>query len=201
MPEKVKAEPRLLSAKEIKKLIAKAEGPFETILLKLALTGMRINEVLGLRVEDIDFGEKIIQVTQFAYNGTLGTPKSKASEGNIPLPTTLEELLCKHLAPEHYRKTPLGVLFANRRLGPYSNNKVRAKDLRPLLEILGMKQVGFHATRPGVASELINRGTPITVARELMRHSDGRVTLGIYGRAMGDAQRKAVEKLTKKMIA
>jgi integrase len=153
MPEKMRSKPRFLSAKEIKKLIAKAEEPFKTILLPLALAGMRINEVLGLHVEDIDFEEKFIHVTKSAYNGTLGTPKSKASEANILLSTTLEEALRKHLASEHYRENLLGVLFANRRLGSYSDNKLRAKSLRPLLKFLGMKQVGFHAIRHTVASE------------------------------------------------
>ena len=120
---------------------------------------------------------------------------------NILLSTTLEEALRKHLASKHYRKNPLGVLFANRRLRPYSDSKLRAKNLRPLLKFLGMKQVGFHAIRYGVASELINSGAPITVERDHRRHSDVRVTLGIYGHVIGDAQRKAVEKLAKKMIA
>jgi hypothetical protein len=34
-----------------------------------------------------------------------------------------------------------------------------------------------------------------------MRHSDVRLTLGIYGHVIGDARRKAVEKLAKKIIA
>ena len=68
------------------------------------------------------------------------------------------------------------VLFANRRLRPYSDNKLREKHLRPLLKSLGMKAVGFHAIRHGVASELINSGTPITAVRDQMRHSDVRVT-------------------------
>lgn len=56
----------------------------------LALTGMRINEVLGLRVEDVDFENKLIHIRKSAYNGTLGTPKSDASAADIPLP----ELAC-----------------------------------------------------------------------------------------------------------
>ena len=60
-----------------------------------------------------------------------------------------------------------------------------------------MKPVGFHAIRHGVASELINSGTPITAVRDQMRHSDVRVTLGIYGHVIGNAQRKAVEGLSR----
>jgi site-specific recombinase XerD len=107
----------------------------------------------------------------------------------------------KHLKSKHYRENSLGVLFANRRLRPYSDNKLREKRLRPLLKSLGMKAVGFHAVRHGVASELINSGTPITVVRDQMRHSDVRVTLGIYGHVIGNAQRKAVDSLSRTMVA
>ncbi len=199
LPPKEKAKPRFLTGREIKKLIAASRGVFRTILLVLALTGMRINEVLGLRVEDVDFENKLIHVTKSAYNGTLGTPKSDASAAAIPLSATLAKELRKHLASKYYRDSPLGVLFANRRLRPFSDNKLREKNLRPLLRSLGMKSVGFHAIRHGVASELINSGTPIVVVRDQMRHSDVRVTLGIYGHVIGNARRKAVDVLSQVM--
>jgi FAD/FMN-containing dehydrogenase len=75
--------------------------------------------------------------------------------------------------------------------------KLREKHLRPLLKSLDMKAVGFHAIRHGVASELTNSGTPITAVRDQMRHSDVRVTLGIYGHVIGNTQRKAVEGLSR----
>ena len=201
LPEKEKPKPKFLSGREIKKLIKASRGVFRTILMVLALSGMRINEVLGLRVEDIDFENRVIHVTKSAYNGTLGTPKSAASAADIPLSATLAKEIRKHLKSKRYRENPLGILFANNRLRPYSDNKLREKHLHPLLKALGMKQVGFHAIRHGVASELINSGTPITVVRDQMRHSDVRVTLGIYGHVIGNAQRKAVDSLSRMMVA
>ena len=200
LPEKEKAKPRVLSGQEIKKLIKSSRGVFRTILMVLALTGLRINEVLGLRVEDIDFENRVIHVTKSAYNGTLGTPKSAASVADIPLSAALAKELRKHLKSKRFRENPLGVLFANNRLRPYSDNKLREKHLRPLLKSLGMKAVGFHAIRHGVASELINSGTPITAVRDQMRHSDVRVTLGIYGHVIGNTQRRAVEGLSRTMF-
>jgi integrase len=197
MPPKEKAKPKFLSGKEIKKLIKASRGVLRTILIVLALTGMRINEVLGLRVEDVDFENKVIHVTKSAYNGNLGTPKSVASAADIPMSAALAKELRKHLKSKHYRKNPLAVLFANRCLRPYSDNKLREKHLRPLLKCLGMKAVGFHAIRHGVASELINSGAPITVVRDQMRHSDVRVTLQVYGHCIGNTQRKAVERLSR----
>lgn len=197
MPPKEKAKPQFLSGQEIKTLIKASRGVLRTILIVLALTGMRINEVLGLRVEDVDFENRVIHVTKSAYNGKLGTPKSVASAADVPLSAVLAKELRKHLKSKHFRENPLGVLFANRHLRPYSDNKLREKHLRPLLKSLDMKAVGFHAIRHGVASELINSGTPITAVRDQMRHSDVRVTLGIYGHVIGNTQRKAVEGLSR----
>lgn len=197
MPPKEKAKPQFLSGQEIKTLIKASRGVLRTILIVLALTGMRINEVLGLRVEDVDFENRVIHVTKSAYNGKLGTPKSVASAADIPLSAVLAKELRKHLKSKHFRENPLGVLFANRHLRPYSDNKLREKHLRPLLKSLDMKAVGFHAIRHGVASELINSGTPITAVRDQMRHSDVRVTLGIYGHVIGNTQRNAVEGLSR----
>jgi integrase len=47
--------------------------------------------------------------------------------------------------------------------------------------------------RHGAASALLADGaTPAVVQRQL-RHSDARVTLGLYGHVVGDQQRSAVE--------
>ncbi len=45
MPPKEKAKPQFLSGQEIKTLIKASRGVLRTILIVLALTGMRINEV------------------------------------------------------------------------------------------------------------------------------------------------------------
>jgi integrase len=52
---------------------------------------------------------------------------------------------------------------------------------------------GFHSMRHGAASSLLADGaTPAVVQRQL-RHSDARITLGIYGHVVGDEQRSAVQ--------
>lgn len=197
MPAKVKALPRFLTGAQIKRLIKEARGTFRTILLVLATTGMRINEVLALRIEDIDFEREVIHVrSSLDPKRELGTPKSKASIADVPLCGALARELKKYLKSKHYRENAMNLLFANRRMRPYADSKLREKCLQPLLRKLGMEQVGFHAIRHGVASELLNSGTPINVVRDQLRHSDVRITLGIYGHTIGDAQRKAVEGLS-----
>ena len=62
-----------------------------------------------------------------------------------------------------------------------------------MLEKLGVLRGGFRSLRRGAASALLAEGaTPAAVQKQL-RHSDPRVTLGIYERVIGNQQRDAVE--------
>jgi integrase len=54
--------------------------------------------------------------------------------------------------------------------------------------------------RHGAASSLLAAGvTPAVVQRQL-RHSDARITLGIYGHVVGDEQRNAVRNRSKRLV-
>ena len=54
--------------------------------------------------------------------------------------------------------------------------------------------------RHGAASSLLADGaTPAVVQRQL-RHSDARITLGIYGHVVGDEQRSAVQNRSTRLV-
>jgi integrase len=83
----------------------------------------------------------------------------------------------------------------NRRGRPYSANKVVQKALWPLLEKLNIPKCGLHAFRHMHSSLLLETGASPTVTQAQLRHSDARITLGVYGHVIGDSQRNAVEKV------
>jgi integrase len=191
----VRARVRCYSAEEMARMVSSADEPFSMICFILSVTGMRIGEVLALRVEDLDFKRKLINVRCSTYGGQLGTPKSAASIADLPMPSVLETRLRAYLASNQYRKNDLGLLFANRRGRPYSANKLREHKLHPLLCLLGMPLGGFHGFRHAVATEMIDSGAPITVVQAQLRHSDARITLGLYGHVIPESQRNAVTAL------
>jgi site-specific recombinase XerD len=54
---------RVLTVKEVEKLIGAAEKPVEAAIVEvLYATGMRVSELVKLRFEDVDFGERVIRV-------------------------------------------------------------------------------------------------------------------------------------------
>jgi integrase len=106
------------------------------------------------------------------------------------MPPQLEPRLLKYRAATVINN---GLLFVNRNGRPYSANKLREKQLHPLLKQLKIPRGGFHAARHGVTSEMLEGGVALTVVQRQLRHSNARITLGTYGHVVGNAQRRAVE--------
>jgi integrase len=197
--EGVKAEPRCFTDDEMRKMITAAPEPLSTILAVTAVLGLRIGETLALRRSDVDFAKHVIRIRQSvdAATRTIGGVKSKASSADLPMPKELEARLRTHLQ-RHDGKSDL--LFVNRHGRPFSANKLREKQLHPLLVRLGIPRGGFHAARHGATSALLADGaTPAVVQRQL-RHSDARITLGIYGHVVGDEQRSAVQNRSTRLV-
>jgi integrase len=197
--EGVKAEPRCFADGEMQKIIANAPEPLSTIVAVTAVLGLRIGETLALRQSDVDFAKHVIRIRQSldAATRTVGGVKSKASSADLPMPTELEARLRVHL---QRRESKTDLLFVNRRGRPFSANKLREKQLHPLLDALKIPRGGFHSMRHGAASSLLADGaTPAVVQRQL-RHSDARITLGIYGHVVGDEQRSAVQNRSARLV-
>jgi integrase len=145
-----------------------------------------------LRVSDIDFAKKIIRVRQSLDAATRKPQyvKSEASSADVPMPSQLASRLRKQLQM-HEGKSEL--LFVNRRGRPFSANKLREKQLHPLLVKLGIPRCGFHSMRHGATSALLADGATPAVVQKQLQHSDAHITLGIYGHVIGNQQRDAVE--------
>jgi integrase len=192
LPRRVKVKARSFTEDDMKRIVSSADEPLGTVCFVLASTGMRIGEVLALRLDDLDFKRQLIHVRSSVFAGKLGTPKSEASLAALPMPPALANRLKEFLASKEYRQNPLNLVFANRRLRPFSANKLREKKLRPLLTSLGIPLAGFHAFRHGVATTLIDRGASITTVGAQLRHSDPRITLELYAHVVPQSQRDAI---------
>jgi integrase len=95
-----------------------------------------------------------------------------------------------------WRPNPEGFLFLNRNGRPYAANKVVEYGLLPILDKLKIRRAGVHAFRHCHASLLMDVGANPIVTKTQMRHSDARVTLGIYNHVIGEPQRDAVDKVS-----
>jgi integrase len=190
----VKSEPRSFAVEEAGRIIAAAPEPFATIWALVSMLGLRIGEVLALRRSDLDFRYELIRVRQSIDSATRAVQacKSEVSAADIPMPPQLQIRLRNYLAT-HFRANDADLLFVNRCGRPYSANKLREKHLHPSLIRLGIPHGGFHAGGHGATSSMLEGGASPAVVQKQMRHSDARITLGVYGHVLGNAQRRAVE--------
>jgi integrase len=194
LPERgVKREVRCFTANEVRRILEAAKEPWRTMFAIAALLGLRAGEVLGLRTEDIDLPARTLNITQTAWYGQIQTTKTKESENSLPIPDALCELLRPHLSKP-------GLLFVNKVGRPYTAEKVVQKRLWPILEALKIQRAGFHAFRHAHASLLLEGGASPKVAQRQLRHSDARITLGIYAHLVEDSHREAVEKLASNLF-
>jgi integrase len=197
--EGVRKEPRSFTDDEVRRIIADAPEPLSTIVAVTALLGLRISETLALRRSDVDFAKHLIRIRQSVDAATrvVGSVKSPKSSADLPMPKELEARMRSHLSRQDGNSE---LLFMNRHGRPFSANKLRAKQLHPLLKKLRIERGGFHALRHGAASSLLADGaTPAVVQRQL-RHSDARITLDAYAHVIGDEQRTVVQNRSARLV-
>ena len=184
---------RRFTPEQVRSIIDAAEGKTRAMLATIAMTGMRPGELLSLTVENLDFDARLINVTHTVYKGQLLSPKSSASAAAVPMPEPLAELLLAYL--EQWEPNPLGLLFPNALGRPFNLTRFTVKRLWPLLDRLNMPRGGMHAFRRTLATHMLASGASPKDVQKQLRHEDVRTTLRIYTESVGDAQRKAAEKV------
>jgi integrase len=173
--------------------IAAAQEPFPTMFAIVATSGIRAGELLALKVEDLDFAGRRIFIRRLVNQRHVQTVQSRASQKPLPMPEALAVILEDYL--KSWRSNSGRWLFPTSRGTTFSANNVVQRKLWPILDALKIPRCGLHAFRHTHSSLLLEVGAPQQVAQAQLRHSDLRITLGIYSHIIGDSQRNAVEKV------
>jgi integrase len=132
-------------------------------------TGMRLGEVLGLRVSDILWMRREIRVErQMTAAGKIAELKTAASRRTIPVDSMIIDQINLHL----------------QRFGelPSPSRTVFAKHWRRAAAV----GVRFHDLRHTYASALIRSGLSVKVVQERLGHSSAMITLDVYGHLWPD---------------
>jgi len=69
-------EKPILTADQIRSVIEAVEAKHRALFVCVALTGLRIGELLGLRWCDLDFEERTLKVSRSLWRSQLMTPKT-----------------------------------------------------------------------------------------------------------------------------
>lgn len=158
-PKKEKKIPIVLSKEETKKLLASFSNQKSRLMASLIYAaGLRVSELVNLKIADLNFNEKIGYVRQ--------AKGKKDRPFNIPI-FLLEDL---KIQAEHQQKEKQEYLFSARK-GKLSTRNLQ-KIISTAAKKCGLEKVHCHTLRHSFATHLLESDVDIRKIQELLGHAD-----------------------------
>lgn len=178
---------RSLTVEQFQALVKELHEPFATMALLCVCLGLRISEALALQWADVDWLGSRLSIRRGIVNQLVDDVKTERSAVVFNLtPELLDRLMvCKRRS--EFSGPDDWVFASPLKLGrlPYSYTGV----WRELVRAGGAAKVGHlgtHSFRHTHRSWLDAVGTSIAVQQKMMRHTDIRTTMNIYGDVVTD---------------
>ncbi len=161
--KKPKRLPRVFSKEEVRAILSRLPNLKHKILLSLQYgCGLRVGELVLLRLEDIHFDRGVLIVVAGKGN----------KDRRIKLPTKLIPRMKEYI--ESYGITDL--FFEGQNGGIYSAKSVNMV-LKRAAERAGIKRVVYsHMLRHSFATHALERGTDLRIIQELLGHRSSKTT-------------------------
>ena len=165
-PKKPLLLPKLLNEKELSKLFNALENKKHKAMLFTAYSaGLRVSEIVNLKIADIDSGRMQIMVAN---------AKGK-KDRYVNLSPVLLDILRKYMV--EYKPSPKIYLFE-------SEQTLTAYPTRTVQQIFSTakhkagirKEVGIHSLRHSFATHLLDKGTDIKYIKDLLGHFNIKTT-------------------------
>ena len=155
--------PVVLSRNEIRKIIATLKNPKHQLILTLAYgAGLRVSEVVSLKVKDIDFEELTIHIKQ-----------AKGKKDRITIfPKKLKMDIRNLIAG----KDKNDFVFASERGGKLTTRTAQKVFENSLKKAKIKKEATFHSLRHSFATHLLENGVDVRYVQELLGHQSIRTT-------------------------
>jgi integrase len=156
-------------------------------------TGLRLEEIKGLRWEDYDRQQQILNIRRTVVNHQIvEDTKTKGSAAPVPVVKTVAKELDAHLK----RNSGDGFIF--HKVYPQSPiifEHIVLNEVHPACQAAGIEFHGFHALRRGLNTAMKDLGIDYSLRADIMRHKPRNVTDKHYGRASVRQMRAALEKV------
>jgi integrase len=199
-PEKeLKEAPAVFTAEDFTKLLEQLDEPYRTMARLIALTGLRIGELLAVRWRCLDLEIGTLSVRESVYEGKFQSPKTRKSRRTIPLGPQSILWLREHRL-RATRTAADDLLFGNRSGKPLRESKLLRNVLQPAAERAGLGRVTWHQFRHIHSSLLNDLRVPVKIAQEQLGHSSISTTLNIYTHVVDASHRKAIEALERELF-
>jgi integrase len=171
---------------------------YRAMVLTQAGLGLRLGELLALRVEDVDFLRRTARVEHqiSQHTGERAAPKTRRSRRTIPLPDMVSAALAGHIA-EFPPCSPDGLLFHTSTGRPYAHTRYASVVFRRAVRRAGLRDgTTPHDLRHHFASVLLAAGESVVAVAERMGHKNAKLVLETYAHLLpgtDDRTRRAID--------
>jgi integrase len=193
---KKRIRPRSLTVEEFQKLADKLAEPFRTVALVCVCFGLRISECLALTWSDIDWLSSSLRVERGIVAQNVDEVKSSESRKQMSIDASLLEVLKTWKQGTQFSANEDWIFASPFQIGrlPYSYDQVWRAFNKASADA-GIGQVSTHSMRHSYRSWLDAVGTTLAVQQKLMRHTDIRTTMNVYGDIITDEMAQAHSKV------
>ena len=156
--------PKVLSLADIEKLLKSDNSPLENLILELLYScGLRVSELVNLKVNDIDISSKYVRCFG------KGSKERVIPIGNIGIQALKNYLPLRELLIKKFELTSKKLLINNN--GKFLNRQ----DVYNFIHNKGKqinKNISPHTLRHSFATHLLENGADLRIVQELLGHSD-----------------------------
>lgn len=155
--------PKMLNHQEISKIINVLENKKHRLMLKLCYgMGLRVSEVVGLKLTDIDSVSMLVRIEQ--------------AKGKKDRVVVLPQSVLTELREYYIEYRPKEYLFEGQTGGQYSIRSVQNVFKQAVSKAGVKKRIGIHGLRHSYATHLLETGTDIRLIQELLGHNNLKTT-------------------------
>jgi len=155
--------PIVLSRKEIKDIISNINNLKHKIIISLGYAaGLRVSEIINLRVKDVDLGQLMIHI--------------KNAKGKKDRITIFPEKLKNNFKNMLAGKSGNDFVFESNRGGKLTTTSLQKVFQNSLKRTRIKKQATFHSLRHSFATHLLENGVDVRYVQELLGHANIRTT-------------------------
>jgi integrase len=184
LPSNARARVVPLTQKQVDELVDAMEVRWKAAVITQAGLGLRVGELLALRVSDVNFLRRSVWVAEQRASGAKGErsgPKTGSSgERTLPLPGVVADALAEHL--RRWPPAEDGTIFTRRDGRPYQSDYYLS---RKFVEVVGQTSLppdtGTHDLRHHYASVLLAGGETYETVAEKLGHTNAREVFRTYG--------------------
>jgi len=176
---------RAYSDAEVESILSRSTGAKRLFYWLAAETGMRVGELIGLRVCDVDQFRKLVRVRQSVWRGKVGTTKTENSKRDIPIPVQIVDALRAHIDSRE-----VGFVFTTKNGTPWNPDLLLKRHLHGKLKVLDGNLKTFRHT---FATRQLHAKVPVSVVSKLLGHADTSTTMNIYAHVLAEHLEKFAE--------